>query len=320
MPPMDIALIKTFIEVAGTGSFVQASERLYVTQSAISLRVKRLEDLLGQELFTRSKAGASLTSSGREFEGYALSLLRIWEESRQQIALPSGFTSAISLGAQYSLWPRLGFRWIDQLRTLRDDLSIRAEVGMPDRLTRHLLEGQLQAALMYTPQLRPGLTVKPVMSEELVMVASWPDPDLEVLEGHYVFIDWGPEFVQAHALHLPELTNPGVTLTLGALAGEFIQNRTLAAYLPARYVKSLVDVGQLHYVPGAPCFHYPVWSVWRDDLDEQTAKVAQDALRTVVEDVEDDQEDVMGALENLSDDGVVDTLGTVIDFDLDQDQ
>ncbi|HBR38874.1 MAG TPA: LysR family transcriptional regulator, partial [Sulfitobacter pontiacus] len=38
---MDITLIKTFIEVANTGSFVAASERLFVTQSAVSLRVQR---------------------------------------------------------------------------------------------------------------------------------------------------------------------------------------------------------------------------------------------------------------------------------------
>ena len=64
---MDIALIRTFLEVAATGSFVNAADRLYVTQSAVSLRVQRLEDALGRPLFTRSKAGAELTSAGREF-------------------------------------------------------------------------------------------------------------------------------------------------------------------------------------------------------------------------------------------------------------
>ena len=62
---MDIALIRTFLEVAATGSFVNASERLYVTQSAVSLRIARLEDTLGKPLFTRSKAGAELTPAGR---------------------------------------------------------------------------------------------------------------------------------------------------------------------------------------------------------------------------------------------------------------
>ncbi|QFT48853.1 MULTISPECIES: LysR family transcriptional regulator [unclassified Roseivivax] len=314
---MDISLIRTFLEVASTGSFGHASERLFVTQSAISLRVKRLEDLLGQELFVRSKAGASLTSAGEEFEGYALSLLKIWEESRQQIALPKGYTDALSIGGQYSLWPRLGFRWLDRLRKCRKDLSLKAEVGMPDRLTRYLLEGQVQIALMYTPQLRPGLTVKPVMAEELVMVASWPEPTLDTLNDRYAFVDWGPEFVQAHALHLPALTNPGLTLSTGALAGDFIQNRSLAAYLPARYVKSLVDEGALHYVADAPAFPFPIWSVWRDDLDENIARLAERELKATIKIAETDQEDVLDALEELSEDGVVETLGDFLDSEED---
>lgn len=306
---MDIALIKTFLEVAATGSFIQASERLFVTQSAVSLRIRRLEELLGHDLFSRSKAGATLTPAGQEFEGYALSLVKIWEESRQQIALPQGFTERISIGADFSLWPRLGFRWIDNLQSEMPELSIRAEVGVAERLTRQLLEGHLQAALLYTPQLRPGLTIRPMMSENLVMVASWPDPAINDLTGRYVFVDWGPEFVHAHALHLPDLTNPGLTLSLGSLAADFIRNRVFSGYLPARYVKTYVDEGTLHYVPDAPVFPYPIWSVWREDLDENVASAARRALARVVAQLENDQDAVQEELEELSESGEVATLG-----------
>lgn len=54
---MDFALLKTFMQVAETGSFIAASERLFVTQSAVSLRIQRLEDQLGHRLFVRSKTG-----------------------------------------------------------------------------------------------------------------------------------------------------------------------------------------------------------------------------------------------------------------------
>ena len=185
---MDITLLRTFLEVASTGSFVAASERLFVTQSAVSLRVQRLEDTLGQSLFTRSKAGDELTPAGEKFERYVLSLLKIWEEARQQVAIPEGFTRTLSIGAQYSLWPRLGFRWIDALRTNHPELAVRAELGMPDRLTRFLVEGVLDVALTYTPQLRPSLRVEKVLNEELVLVASWPDPDLN-LGDRYVLVD-----------------------------------------------------------------------------------------------------------------------------------
>ncbi len=297
---MDIALIRTFLEVSASGSFVAASDRLFVTQSAVSLRVQRLEDSLGRPLFTRSKAGAELTPAGAEFERYALGLLKLWEEARQQVAIPEGFTKSLTIGAQYSLWPRLGFRWIDALRAESPTLNLRTELGMPDRLTRFLVEGIVQAALLYTPQLRAGLSVSQVSDDTLVLAASWPDPTLD-LAGRYVFVDWGPEFVQAHAMALPELTNPGLTFSLGAMAAEFIVTRHYAAYLPARYIKQYLEAGRLHLVPDAPRFPYPAYVVWRDDLDTDVADIARRTLGTVAGQAQSAQEAVLAELEEISD-------------------
>ncbi|MEQ6249965.1 LysR family transcriptional regulator [Sulfitobacter sp. HNIBRBA3233] len=307
---MDITLIKTFLEVAATGSFVAASERLFVTQSAVSLRIQRLEDSLGTPLFTRSKAGAILTSAGQEFETYAFSLIKLWEEARQQIAIPEGYSKALTLGAQYSLWPRLGFRMIDEMQRRDPALSIRSEVGMPDRLTRFLIEGVIQVALTYAPQQRPGLTVEPVMEDELVLVASWPAQDTH-LEGSYVFVDWGPEFTHAHALSLPHLTDSGVTMALGALGAEYIVNRRLAAYLPARSVQRYLDAGRLHLVPEAPRFAYPVWSVWRDDLKPDIAATARASLAQVANKAEEDQDAILGSAARIGDDADVPRMGAV---------
>lgn len=310
---MDITLLKTFLEVAATGSFVSASDRLFVTQSAVSLRIQRLEDTLGKPMFTRSKAGAELTNAGREFERYALSMIRVWEEARQQVAIPEGFTRSLTIGAQYSLWPRLGFRWIDGLQAAMPDLNIRAELGMPDRLTRMLTEGIMHVGLLYMPQLRPGLKAEEILSEELVLVASWPTPTMD-LAGRYVFIDWGPEFVGAHALALPQLTNPGLTFSLGAMTAEYVVNRTAAAYLPARYIKRYLDNGQLHLVPDAPRFPYPVWAVWRDDLDPAIKATAINTLQSVANAAEADGDAVINQLKEISEDREVAVLGETADL------
>ncbi len=266
---MDITLIRTFLEVASTGSFVNASDRLFVTQSAVSLRIQRLEDSLGKPLFTRSKSGAELTPAGREFERYALSIVKVWTEARQQIALPAGFTTSLAIGAQYSIWPRFGFDLIDGLQDEMPGLSIRAELGMPDRLTRFLIEGVIDAALLYTPQIRPGLQVDRAFDEELVLVASWSDATNWV--DHYLFVDWGPEFLQSHEMAFPDMSNPGLTLSLGALAGDYMVERKAAGYLPASYADAFLRRGDLHLVPDAPRFSYPVWSVLREDLAPDVA-------------------------------------------------
>ncbi len=278
---MDLALIRTFLEVAATGSFGAAAERLFVTQSAVSLRVQRLEDQLGLPLFTRSKAGAELTPAGREFEPFALSLIQTWQKARQQVAIPEGFNRSLTVGAQYSIWPRLGFAWVDALRAEIPDLSLRVEVGMPDRLTRMLVEGYVQTALMYSPTLRPGLRIARVMDDELILCASWPGATLADLPGRYAFVDWGPEFVSQHALDFPGLTNPGLTLALGSLTADFLIGHKMAAYLPGAAALRAIEAGQLHPVDSAPVYPYPVWSVWREDVDPALMDQAAGLLASV---------------------------------------
>lgn len=280
---MDLALIKTFLEVSETGSFVAASERLFVTQSAVSLRVQRLEELLGQTLFVRSKTGAEITPSGREFVAYAKSLLRTWEQARQQVAIPPGFNRSLTLGAQISLWPRLGWRFVDELRAQLPDLGLRAELGLPETLTRAMTEGVMQISLTYQPTFHPGLRIEKVMEDELVLVAPWKGATTEQLPGRYAFVDWGSDFLQFHNMHLPQLTNPGLTLAMGSLSTIYAISRGLAAYLPARIVNTYLDSGELHLVAGAQTFTRIAWSVWRDDLDEELAAVARKALLSVAE-------------------------------------
>ena len=61
---MDIDLVRTFLEIVSTHSFIRAAERLNVSQTTVSARVKTLEERLGRTLFVRNKSGASLTPAG----------------------------------------------------------------------------------------------------------------------------------------------------------------------------------------------------------------------------------------------------------------
>ena len=117
----------------------------------------------------------------------------------------------------------------------------------------------------------------------------------------------------AHAQSLPELTNPGLTFSLGALAGEYVLNRKAAAYLPARYVKRYIDTGQMHLVPNAPRVPYPVWAVWREDLDPEILAPAKATLTAIAQDAESMGADVIEALADLSEDHQVDILGKTLD-------
>ena len=82
------------------GSLVAAAERLFVSQTAISARVQRLEQQLGCQLFIRSRNGATLTSDGEAFIIYANQMVQTWEAARRDLPLPQGCQQVLHVGAR----------------------------------------------------------------------------------------------------------------------------------------------------------------------------------------------------------------------------
>jgi DNA-binding transcriptional LysR family regulator len=90
---LDSELLRTFVAIADGGSFTVAAERLGRTQSAISMQVKRLEEIAAQPLFTRHARGVSLTGRGEALVTEARRIVHLLErasEAMRQRALEGG--------------------------------------------------------------------------------------------------------------------------------------------------------------------------------------------------------------------------------------
>ncbi len=81
MQPLDSDLMRSFLAVADAGSVTAAAARLYRTQGAVSLQVKRLEDSLGQPLFQRQARGVALTPRGEQLVPYARRVVALLDEA-----------------------------------------------------------------------------------------------------------------------------------------------------------------------------------------------------------------------------------------------
>jgi DNA-binding transcriptional LysR family regulator len=278
---MNIDLARTFLEILETGNFNKAAERLSVTQSTVSMRIKALEDELGRPLFLRSKSGTELTTAGMQFRRYATTLVRVWEQARQELALPRGFRTVLNVGGQFSLWDRLLVQWIPWMRTAMPDVALRAEVGLSEGIMRQLAEGLLDVGVMYSPQARPGLHTEKLLEERLVMVST-KRRTADEWDDDYVLVDWGPEFRGAHGQAFPDLKTPAVSVGLGALGLQHILAYGGTCYLPMRVVRGNLAAGRLFEVAGAPEFRRPAYLVYPlDDSREDWFHTALDGLRYV---------------------------------------
>jgi len=280
---MDITQARTFLAVLETGSFLHAAERVNVAQSTVSTRIRGLEDALGQELFVRNRAGATPTTVGREFARHAAAIVRMWDQARLTLALPENQQRRLTIGGQPSLWDGFLLRLLPWLRTHMPELAIRAQMtASSPALMQQLLDGMLDMAVLYRPVARPGIVIRQIFEEHLVLVSS------DATGGgadsqNYIFVDWGPEFQADHALNFPGNAIPPLNLNVGSLGISLLLENRASGYFPARIAAPFIATGELTLVPDAPSFTYPVYAAYPDDHDRELMDPILEGLSLVAE-------------------------------------
>ena len=274
---MDVDRARTFLEIVRSGSFLRAADRLNVTQTTVSARIRTLEEELGRPLFVRNRNGAQLTAAGQEFERFAQSFVQVWERARQQLAIPPGRKSVIALGGELSLWNPLLLDWLVEMKRTRPEIALHAHVGLPDQLLEQLRTGVLDVAILYAPKLLPGFKVELVAEEELILVRT-PDKDGEPGGNRdFVQVEWGPLFNAHYATVAPGYGEPGLVVGLGPLGLSYILKAGGMGYFRRGVAMPFIEAGQLEIVEGARQFTYPAYAVYTE-ASEPRADL-QDALR-----------------------------------------
>jgi len=256
---VDADQVRTFLAVAEAGKFSLAADRLNVTQSTVSARIKALEEALGRSLFQRTQGGASLTPAGRQFQRHATTILRAWGQARQELSLPPRYRTVFRLGGPVTLWDRILLHWVPWMQRAVPDVALRLEGSYSASLTDQLADGYLDLAIMYLPRVQPGLTITPLLDDPMLMV-SRPREGGDWWK-RYIYVDWGDDFRAAHTLAFPEMEPPAVTVGLGTLGLRFVLDGGAAAYLPRSAVADKLRDGGLVQVPGTPVFPRPVFIV-----------------------------------------------------------
>ncbi len=277
---MDITLARTFLEVVGTGSFVVASERLHVTQTAVSARIRTLEEQLGRRLFVRNKAGARLTPAGERFRRYATTLVQVWERARQQVALPAGRAEIVSIGGEISLWQPLLAQWLVWMHENCPELALKAEIDLTDRLLDRLQEGSLDIAVLYSPPSRPELVTELLSEEKLVMVTSDPAGGLD--PERYIHVDWGTAFRSSLQAAFPQLGAPSVSISLGPVALGYLLTAGGSGYFRLSAAQPYLDSGRLARVRQAPEFSYSIYAVYPNHGEGDVLNRVRKGLRACV--------------------------------------
>ena len=155
---MTLSELRFVVALAREKNFRKAAEKCFVSQPALSLAIKKLEEELGLSLFERSRSKVSVTTIGQVIINQANIVLdeaeKIKELSRQG---DRQLTNPFSLGLIYSIAPYLLPLIIPILRKDLPSMSLEVEENITKNLEEHLKKGGLDAAIIALPFEKPGI-------------------------------------------------------------------------------------------------------------------------------------------------------------------
>ena len=169
---MDLRRLGHFLAVADHGGFTRASKAVFVSQPALSLSVRELEEELGAELFYRAGRGVRLTPAGQALLGPARQALRDVDTARAAVASVTGLvTGSLTLGSLPTLAadPLAGL--VGRFRTAHPGVLV--DLAAPEDtadLAELLQNGQCELGLAEGASLPAGLTTQELTPQRLLII------------------------------------------------------------------------------------------------------------------------------------------------------
>lgn len=169
---MDTRDLELFLKLSENLHFGQTGELMYISASAVSRRIKAMEEEVGQRLLERDNRRVTLTEAGRQFQVYARQALAGWqkfnEAVKREAELLSGEVSVYcSVTAAYSVLSDV----LEPFRRRYPDIEIKLRTGDQADALSHLLSGDTDIAIAARPdKLSPRLQFQTLTHSPLLFI------------------------------------------------------------------------------------------------------------------------------------------------------
>jgi len=171
---MEIRQLRAFVAIAELGTFTAGALRVHVTQAAISMQIRQLENELGAKLFIRAPRRVMLTEAGEQLLQRARQILRDHDAAVEEIAeLAGAERGRLRIGSASAMvttdvLPRL----LKEVRKQHSAADITVASGTSEALVQQILAGELDVAFVSLPVEARGINTQRLSQDQLVAIAS----------------------------------------------------------------------------------------------------------------------------------------------------
>jgi DNA-binding transcriptional LysR family regulator len=254
------------LEVVAAGNMSVAADRLHITHSTVTVRIKSLEEILQRQLLNRNRSGITLTADGVRFHEFAESLVRTWQIARRHMSLASGFQSILSIGVDRILWSDLMNDWLVKTRRAKPEIALRCEAGSSEYLLQRLFQGWIDVCIVYEHQTRSGFRAEKLFDDPLILASTSRREAQKAMDPMFVEIDYDKNARYQEAVIWGENEDtPHVSVTDLDMGLEIIANFGGSVLVPKRLMSRTDLPFQLHPIPDQPVIERTVYMVYSPD-------------------------------------------------------
>jgi DNA-binding transcriptional LysR family regulator len=171
---MDIRQIKAFVAIAEAGTFTAGAARVHVTQAAISMQIRQLENETGAQLFVRAPRRVILTEAGERLLERAYVILREHDAALEEMAALTGaHKGRLRIGSASAMvsadpLPQI----LRELKQTHEAVETSVSSGTSESLVQQVLAGELDVAFVSLPVDARGIQTELLSEDYLVAIAS----------------------------------------------------------------------------------------------------------------------------------------------------
>ncbi len=172
---MDVRQLRYFVNIVDYGSLGKAAEKLYVAQPSLSQQMARLEEDIGVPLLLRSPQGVKPTAAGQALYRHARLVLNQMEQLRQEVREGAGAESGtVAVGFPTTMASVLAMPVFERVRERFPGIRLQYFESMSGYITELLANGRLDLAILFRDANTPGISVLPLLDEELYLLGELP--------------------------------------------------------------------------------------------------------------------------------------------------
>jgi len=175
-PTLDPALLPTFLDVLRHGGIGAAARATFLSQPAVTARIRRLEETLGVPLLIRSRGGVTATPAGEKLARYAREVQRLLDEAEREVPSADVHLGRLELIASTTIAAYVLPEALARFRQRHPSVPIRLAIGNTDEVIAALRSGEAPLGLVEGFARASGVHLEPWVDDELVPVLGGDAP------------------------------------------------------------------------------------------------------------------------------------------------